>query len=270
MKLKTIAAIAALIFAPMMLESCGLSVSDLKRIAKSTKGEDSFRDSEKWGKVIAKNIPDTIGVQSITTFGSANVNIYQSDSLAVKVNGNEKAIDMYEITIEDGNLTVKCKEEKNSNIPSITVDVYSPCLSDLHVNGASDVDFKTNYKSTDDVTININGAGDITMKDLECEKLNITINGAGDFDSQKITCNNSAEFSINGAGDLDAEVKANSVNTRIAGAGDASLVVNCNNLFVSCAGAGDVKLKGKCKNFSKSEGGMASIDSRELKYEQKK
>ncbi|MCR5312246.1 MAG: DUF2807 domain-containing protein [Bacteroidaceae bacterium] len=270
MKQKFSTLLAYLLLAPLTLISCGLSSADMKAIAESSNGEYSFRDSKKWGQVIKKDLNITADdINSIILKEGSTVYLTQGDAVSIVAEGNEKAIEARDISINDNVMTIDYKD-KRTNIPEITLYITAPNVKNIHIDGTSDIDIKNKYIIDEDFNIVINGTGDLEIDKLECENINISINGTGDLDAKKITCKNSADISIHGTGDINADIKANSINTNIMGTGDADLKVECNTLYTSATGTGSIKLKGNAQNFKKHESAKGAIDSRNLKYNNKK
>ena len=264
---------ASITMTTMLTTSCGMSSSDIKAIINSTKGNDSYRDSDKWGKVVKKDITaNAKELTSIDASGGVNINLSQSDKLSIEIHGNENAIKEYIIKVEDGILEVNKKTSitKTSNsAPKITINIKAPDVQELNLSGAGDIEVKGKYVTTNDFNITVSGAGDIEIEDLSCNNSTIAISGSGDLNIKKIKCDNEVDINISGDGDLNAELKANIIRTTISGAGDADLKVDCNNLYATASGTGGIELEGNCINFKKHESGMSSVDSRKLHYKKK-
>lgn len=244
------------------MTSCNFSNDVMKSMIRSKLGKDEFRDSEKWGKVITKPL-DLSEFTHIYLSGNADINFKQGDSLIVKVYGNEKAIEMNDIFVEDGALHVSKKDGK-SNLPNIKLYVTAPTVESICVAGAGDIDLKNDIHLPNDLFITVSGAGDVEIDKLTCQWFSVMLSGAGDFSAKKIN-SNKADISISGAGDVDADIKATNISIQVSGAGDANLKVACENVTAIASGAGDITLKGECAHISKSASGMSGIDSRDLK-----
>lgn len=271
MKFRTILSAATIAVAAVMTTSCGMSSNDIKLIINGSKDSDGYRDSGKWGEVTDKTINVGQQFNAITINGGCNVDLTQGKDVVLVAHGNEKAIEAYEIKVKDSTLVISKKKEFNKTVtlPKITLNISHPEINDVFINGAGDIDIKEDYKINGSLSININGAGDMESKKIECEGFSINVNGAGDFISKKITCNKDAEFTISGAGDIDTNVKAQKVSTTISGAGDAKVEVDCTDLYVTVMGAGEIELKGKCINFHRGTTNFSSIDSKKLQYKKK-
>jgi len=250
MKIKGILCAFATAVASVALTSCGIS------------------GSEKWGEVCEKTIIKDSAFNSIKVNGIADVVFSQSDTIKVTVKGHEKAIEKYDIAVNNNTLSISTKN--GSNIPSVTVYVSAPSLNDIDVNGTGDITITNDIKIEGGFKVDINGTGDFNAKKIECDEFTLNINGTGDADIKKITSENKASISVSGTGDFKSDIKAKTINAGSNGTGDIDINVECNDLVATASGTGDVKIKGNCKNFQKHESGLASVDSRELKYDKKK
>ena len=247
----------------LSMTSCYFSKDEIKAIVRKEAGKDDFRDSEKWGKVVTKEL-DLADFTHINVSGKADVKVVQGDTVSVEVQGNEYAIENNVISVEDGILFVARKKKAPHDTPIIKVTVTVPTLESVNVSGASDIDFKKAMVFDNDLRINLSGAGDLNIdKSIFCHDLTIAISGAGDITAKKLQCRK-ADILISGAGDLEADIDADDISLSISGAGDADLKVLCKNLDVSASGTGDVELEGECTSLTKHSSGAASIDSRNL------
>lgn len=260
--------------AAITLASCNIKtqVDEIKKIAKEElKASHEYRDSEKWGKVIEKDI-EMGDFTSIQVNGAVDVYFVQSDTFKVSVLGNEKAIDEYKFFTDEDQFVIGLNDyewdHKNHHIdrttPAITAFIMAPSLKDITLYGAGDINISEGLSQASSLSINVNGAGDIECKNLEVGTVKVNVNGAGDIKLKKAVCKGNAEIVVNGAGDVDAKIKCLNASVIVNGAGDADIEVSCNDLTAECNGAGDIKLEGECKQFNKKDGIAGSIDSRNL------
>ena len=70
-----------------------------------------------------------------------------------------------------------------------------------------------------DLNIAINGAGDLSIKQLTCEKPSLKVNGASDVDASGLDVS-AVDVKINGAGDVEISGKAGEADFEVLGAGD--------------------------------------------------
>lgn len=263
MNIKHILLTASLGLTALVTTSCNFSTEQKQRIVRREAGKDDFRDSEKWGKVVTQTI-ETPAFTHIHQIGNADIKFTQGDELKVEAYGNEKAIAQNDITVQNGTLIVKYKDESTGTVPTIKLLVTAPNLESIVVSGSGDIDIKDEATLEGDLSILIKGAGDVDVERVKCQNLSILISGSGDITAKKIKCKKKADISISGAGDMKADLKASDINVSISGAGDADLDVKCQNLTVSAGGTGEIELKGECAHLTKQLSGRASIDSRRL------
>lgn len=265
-----IAALTALTFTSCDIKS---KLQNATALAKEEyKAMHEYRDSEKWGKVIEKDIK-TADFERIQINGAVDIIYTQGDSCTVRVYGNEKAIEKYQFFTNDDQLVVGLENYKwesrdihiSQESPAITVLITSPSISQITVYGAGDINLGDSLSQSSNLYINVNGASDITGKHIDINNLDIIVNGAGDVTLKKVTCQSNANLTVNGAGDVEAKIKCANAKTVVNGAGDIDLDVKCDELSAECNGAGDIKLKGECKTLNKKDGIASSIDSRDLK-----
>lgn len=274
-------ALILLALVAMSMTSCKNAIREISEQAKQEfKRSHEYRDSEKWGKVVEKEIGDeNITFDNLQIDGNVEVIFTQDSTYSIKVYGNEKAIDEYQFSTnnnDDGTITevVTLKgfewnaTKENHNItkdtPAITVYVTAPSLTGITVYGAGDISIDEALSQKKPFRLEVNGAGDFDAEEMDVESFTASINGAGDIDIKEIKCKYNAEFVINGAGDLDAKVKCENAKLEVNGAGDVDLNIKCNVLTASCNGTGDIKLKGECNKLTKSDNAIGGIDSRDL------
>lgn len=265
--------------AALSLCGCNFSskIKDMTSLAKEEmKAQHEYRDSEKWGKVVEKDINIT-DFSSIQIGGAVDIVFTQGDSCSVRALGNEKAIENYQFFLNDNELVVNLEgfswEKGNKNItqdtPAITVFITAPSLNGITLYGAGDISVADSLSQTENLSIDVYGAGDINLKFVSINNLAINISGAGDVSIKDATCLGNAKFSVQGAGDIDSKVKCANAAVSVKGAGDVDLDVECNELTAECLGAGDIKLKGECNVLRKKEGPIGGIDSRKLEVKNK-
>ncbi len=225
-----------------------------------------YTDSEKWGPVVTRDI-EVGNFANVTTLGAVKIVFTQDSVCSLRVEGNEKAIDEYNIEVENGELNVRHKSSKgkvDKNTPRMTLYLTAPSLSEIYVEGAGDLNLEGDIVQTEAMTVNISGAGDLDIDNLTCERFDIQISGAGDADIDRLTCEGNVEIEVKGVGDVDANVKCGDLALRISGAGDAELDVNCEYLRTYINGAGNVTLKGECYKFVNNSGQGSNLNTEEL------
>lgn len=261
MKTKRIYLLATGVVAMFSLSSCEKIVKkSLEAIMENVVNHD-YEDSEKWGKVITT--PLNLGdFKTIDVEGAVRVVFTQDTVCHVTAYGNEKAIEKYDVTVEEGELNVTLKDfsgKINRNTPPMTIYVSAPTLKKLEVSGAGDVDLENKIVQAESLSIKVRGAGDIDIESLEVKDLDLEISGAGDVDIKWMKAED-VSMEISGAGDLNGTLIARDIESEVSGAGDIDMNVDCRKVKANVKGAGDIKLTGKCKILQKSSGKASTVN----------
>lgn len=265
-KTSTTIALVLLILTALLFGSCTV------RIEKRNDGPDiekSFAVSE----FNALDVSDNVEV------------IYTvSDSTSVLVKGKENSVKNLILNCDkNGTLHIynKSEEDKSednkqkssplywvfneNNYKGVTVYISGPNINNISISGAGNFTCK-NALHPENLSIFVNGAGDIDLDSIQTKDFRLNISGAGDFDAKAITAEK-VDFKATGAGDIDSHIiNASSVSIAISGAGDVDAdLTDCGNVYVSVTGAGDAKLKGNVQTFKYDVSGAGDIDTKNLK-----
>ena len=250
-----------------------LSMNSCQRMAKAVVDKaikevtnHNYEDSEEWGKVVTRDLE--LGDFSRVRIAGVVKFVLSQDSVChIQAYGNEKRIEAYDITVEDGMLRAELKMNKDKitrNTPAITLYVNAPMIQELRVSGAGDLEQIDSFSQDEALEIEVNGAGDLDINDMETKSLEVSINGAGDVDIEHLRCQENVELKLSGAGDMDATIECRDLEASVNGAGDLDLNVKCDVLRVSCSGAGDIDLKGECRKLIKNIGRASDLDMEDL------
>ena len=234
--------------AMLSLVSCDRAAIKLAKAALEEVMDYDYEDSKEWGPVVTcdLNLGD---FTKLNSHGSVKFEVTQDTVCRLQVYGNEKRIEAYDIKVEDGVLSAEHRggnDKITKDTPRITLLVSVPMLEYIRVHGAGEIDLNGQIRQTKPLEIQVNGAGDIEINDLEAPELKVTVSGAGDVDVNKAKCTDNVLFTVNGAGDVD-------------------LTVQCDVLRVTVSGAGDIDLKGQTRKLYKSAGRASTVDTDELK-----
>lgn len=208
-------------------------------------------------KTVTYDITDFDG---IIVNGAYDVDFTQGDNYLVEITTAEDFFEKLEVErTQKGYLKLSTKP--GSKIRShVGVKVTAPSLTFLNLNGAGDVDIESGLRSESPLKIEVNGAGDLEMKDIRCADLAIAISGAGDVDVDNLTCGD-VSVSVSGAGDIDLTgLDVEKVKLALSGAGDALLAGKAASAHLSISGAGTIDAKGlECPEIEQHASGMAKI-----------
>ena len=129
-------------------------------------------------------------------------------------------------------------------------------LSQLDLAGAADVDVIGNV-SGEAFALNVAGAGDVKIDELNTDRLSVDAAGAADVTIKKGVVR-VAEYDFSGAGDLKAYgLQSSDVTASVSGAGDLKLSVS-QSLDASISGVGSIQYKGN-PTVSKRVSGVGSV-----------
>ena len=151
--------------------------------------------------------------------GGADVKFSQADSFSVSVTTQENVFDSLDFVVEDGILLIQTVSGKGVSAEKYEISISLPELSSIEINGAIEFKALTPWTVSGDLDIVINGAGDLSFKQLTCEKLSLKVNGASDVDASGLDVA-AVDVKINGAGDVELSGKAGEADFEVMGAGD--------------------------------------------------
>ena len=213
------------------------------------------RDGFRWRVNAAKSDPQkvcTIELQNPEAFDQISLNVAGDLEYTQSTNGtrgvtlivSENVIDKIEAVVAHGRLSIECKRGlKNVSISNaqIRVIAHSPSLSVVKLNASGDVTLKESIR-TEELTLHVNGSGDINAHDLTCRSANVNINGSGDVNLAGTA--KEAFLKINGSGDIDCErLLCQQVKANINGSGDIDCYAS-ETLTAHVNGSGEIDCSG--------------------------
>lgn len=187
----------------------------------SYSGNGSHKVFVSQGEEVTIPMDDLKDFSSIVVNGYADVNFTQGDTFKVEVITNQDVVEKLDFHVKDSALVLQTKEKVQIRKASIKVNVTAPKLAEVTVNGAADFDMD-GYYGSDALSVVVNGAGDITVKNATLAEISVEVNGAGDIDLKNISVNQ-LSVSVNGAGDAKISGIAQEVDVQISGAGDVDV-----------------------------------------------
>lgn len=121
----------------------------------------------------------------------------------------------------------------------VRYELTVPSLDGIEVNGAGDVDATV---SSDDLVIDVSGAGDVEVDGIEASSVTVTLSGAGDVSLSGTA--DSLTVEIDGIGEVDAdELEVVDAEVDISGTGDAHVHAT-GTLRADISGLGSVRHRG--------------------------
>ena len=170
------------------------------------------------GPVVTKTL-ELSGFDAITVNGSSDMEIIQGDKFQVLVKANEDVFDHIDYRVENAILIIESKDSVNIKAEEYDVTVTLPILKALTVNGAADVEMEKGYVSSENLVMEVNGAGDFSLSGIKLPSLSIELNGAGDIEADGLDVKD-LSIEVNGAGDIDVSGKAVNANFSVSGVAD--------------------------------------------------
>lgn len=169
---------------------------------------------------------------SINSSGSFDIN-YMQGSPAVTITGDSHIIKEVSVVVKENILQLSMKKSYSSKLP-IVINISSPNIRGMTIKGASDVILdninvaylRLNLVGAVDLTasgnvvdldLNVNGAGDVNVKNLIAKKVTVDLQGSGDV---KLTAEGQLNATLSGAGDIVFFGNPSIINKRISGVGD--------------------------------------------------
>lgn len=180
---------------------------------------------------------------AIVVNGSSDLSFTQADAFSVVVTANEEVFEYLDYKVEDGVLIIRHKNNVNIRAEKYDVAVSLPLLASITVNGAADVEQMGPYSADQDLSVQVNGAGDLNFAGISVPGLRFTVNGASDIKASGLDVQN-LSVSVNGAGDAVLSGKAASASFSVNGAGDIDARnLECENVSTHKAGVASIRLK---------------------------
>jgi hypothetical protein len=207
------------------------------------------------------------GFEKIEISGSPTVYYTQGDSISVTVEGPEKGVERIMTEVDNGMLRIRNRGKMGvinfvtDEDGGTTVRVCSPDLVGVTLNGSGD--FVSQQRiDTDQMDIVLRGSGDITLKDLICDRCEVQLIGSGDIDLDRVETREVSAVLV-GSGDIDLRLR-NTISTYLSlkGSGDidAQFSEGCKAVECELRGSGDINLEGEVSRFTKQQSGSGDVN----------
>lgn len=184
----------------------------------------------------------------------ANITVGEGEAYSVSVKAHENIHEYVKAEVKGNELRVYKKIGAFFN-DDIDVAITLPVLTKLEIDGAAEADID-GVVSGDDFLLDVQGAADVSLKELNVNNLNVALSGASELDIKGGTVNR-ATYKVTGAGEIYADgLKATYTKARVSGASEMSLYVT-DTLEADITGAGEIDYKGHPHIASKVTGAGA-------------
>lgn len=192
------------------------------------------------GPVVTKSF-DLADFNAIVINGHADLEFAQTNgTFGVNVKANEEVFQHLNYRVENSTLILETVDNVNIRADEFDIYVSAPTLADIQINGAVDASVVAlNQQET--LHVQVNGAGDLELKNVTTPELAIQINGAADLECKGLNVD-TLNIEVNGAGDVELEGKAESCRLHVSGAGDIDArKLECSDIQTSKAGLASIK-----------------------------
>jgi hypothetical protein len=189
--------------------------------------------------------------------GDIQLLVIQGDLKPVRLEGDENILSYIEVIQEGDRITIKTKEHVNL-VPSNDLKVYvtSPTYKSIEVSGSSDIIGQTKITSTEELSLEASGAGDIKME-VDAPKITAGISGSGSVNLRGQA--KDLEMNLTGAGHgYCYDLLTENTTVDISGAGSAQVYASV-KLKADISGAGNISYKGNAA-VSQQISGAGSVN----------
>jgi hypothetical protein len=194
---------------------------------------------------------------------SASINVYisQGDIKPIRIEGDENLLPYIEVEQDGEDLVIKNREGYNlEGSGDLKVYVSAPVYHHISLSGAGDIIAENKISNSDDLEINLSGAGDIKMDELDAPKVGADISGVGSIYIKGQT--KDVDMTISGAGSAHCyDLLAENTKIDISGVGSAEVYASV-KLDAHVSGAGSVDYKGNATDVSQQVSGVGSVNKK--------
>lgn len=207
------------------------------------------------------------GFERIEQLGSVDVKYRQGKDFSVVVKAPKADIKDVMTRVEGNCLIVSMKSRMlslGSRGDDVTVYVTSPDLIGVMLKGSGDFECKT-HLDTDNLSLTLNGSGDIEFTDIICDRLDISVVGSGDAEVKKVVSRQTA-ISLVGSGDVKvSQQKVDQTRIELKGSGDVKVHnTACGTVDARLQGSGDITLSGDIAKYNVTKRGSGDVNTGQL------
>ncbi len=205
------------------------------------------------GKIISLS-PEVSDFTSVRLEGTGNIKIVRGESETCTYTVDDNLADYIKISVDDGTLVIGSTKTLCPTELSFLITMKD--FNGAHIEGSGDITVHGPFGSRD-VSLKIDGSGDIACYDITAKKLEAIVSGSGNIKAEGETDN--IKTKIEGSGDIDLYgVNAKSCDVTISGSGDCKLVAS-EYLDADISGSGNVYYKGNPRRVKKDITGSGAV-----------
>jgi Putative auto-transporter adhesin, head GIN domain len=180
--------------------------------------------------------------KNVEANGDIKLIVTQGDPKPVRIEGDENILPYIEIIQEGDKIIIQPKHDVNLS-PSGDLNVYisSPNYKSIEVSGSSDIVGQNKISSSEELSLDASGAGDIQME-VDAPKVSAGISGSGTIKLKGQT--KDLDIDLSGAGHAYCyDLQTENTTIGISGAGSAQVSASV-KLNANISGAGNINYKG--------------------------
>ncbi len=217
---------------------------------------DEFADVHGNGTIVSKSFKVS-DFSKLIVDGTGSITILQGATPQLTVTTDENLLEYVSVRNEADKLRLKTRHNVDLN-PTDTIhyEVTVVNLNGIQVDGAAEVE--ADGFNTGDLVLEINGAGSLSIVNIDADSVDVSIDGVGMVTLAGQTDTQTA--SIDGAGRLDlAELKSESAEISVSGLGSATVWAT-EQLSAELQGAGNIEYIGS-PQLTKSVDGIGMVQA---------
>lgn len=195
--------------------------------------------------------------KNVEVSGAIDLFVAQGDVKPVRIETDDNLQQYIEVSQPGDRLVIRFREGTNPQ-PTHKIKAYvsAPVYSSIDVSGASNITGQTKIANTEDIKLQVSGAGDINM-DVNAPGIHAEVSGAGTVNLKGET--KTFDLDLTGAGKAHCyELLSEHTTVDISGAADADVFAS-EKLNATVSGAGSVTYKGGAGNIQQKVSGAGSV-----------
>ena len=217
-----------------------------------------------WGKRVHGNGNIKTEERNVSSFkelevsSTINVHIVQGELKPLKIEADENLLKYIEVEQEGDRLIIRNRTGYNlESSDGMSITVSAPVFRKISVSGAGDIVGENKITGTDELELNLSGAGNIRME-VDLPKLSADVSGVGSMYLKGQT--KDVELTISGAGSAHCyELLAENTNVQLSGVGSAEVYASV-KLDAQVSGVGSVNYKGNATQVNQHVSGVGSVN----------
>ena len=206
---------------------------------------------------ITKREHSVSSFKNVEVSGAIDLYVSQGDTKPVRIETDDNLQQYIEVEQQGDKLLIKFRDGINPR-PTKKINVYitSPLYNTIDVSGASNIKGETKIVNTENMSLQVSGAGNIDM-DLNAPAVSAEVSGAGEVNLKGQT--KSFDLDLTGAAKAHCyDMLSENTKIDISGAGDADVYASV-KLDAHVSGAGSVSYKGGATNVAQQVSGAGSV-----------